>query len=240
LTNAFIKEFHHKDNQITGITVEIGKGSAQFSCDTLISSIALPQLLNYVLPEKQDADILSARHLLLVYLFVNKPKVIDEQWVFFPERKFIFSRISEQKNMSEDIAPDDKTIVCCDFTCEADSEIWSTNDDLLITRCAQQLAEAKIMNLADIQKDACFVIRKKNFYPRYDLQYLEKMAHVTSKLKKFTNLLTTGRLGMFNYNNSDHCFDMGKFIAQGLSDKKTCPQIWAELEERVREYKIVD
>ena len=96
------------------------------------------------------------------------------------------------------------------------------------------------MNLADIQKDACFVIRKKNFYPRYDLQYLEKMAHVTSKLKKFTNLLTTGRLGMFNYNNSDHCFDMGKFIAQGLSDKKTCPQIWAELEERVREYKIVD
>ncbi len=240
LTNAFIKEFHHKDNQITGITVEIGKGSAQFSCDTLISSIALPQLLNYVLPEKQDADVLSARHLLLVYLFVNKPKVIDEQWVFFPERKFIFSRISEQKNMSEDIAPDDKTIVCCDFTCEADSEIWSTNDDLLITRCAQQLAEAKIMNLADIQKDACFVIRKKNFYPRYDLQYLEKMAHVTSKLKKFTNLLTTGRLGMFNYNNSDHCFDMGKFIAQGLSDKKTCPQIWAELEERVREYKIVD
>lgn len=240
LTNTFVKKFHHKDNQITGVTVEIGQGTIEFSCDTLISSIALPQLLNYVLPEKQAADVLSARHLLLVYLLVNKPKVLDEQWVFFPERKFIFSRISEQKNMSEDTAPKNKTIVCCDFTCEADSEIWSTNDDLLITRCAQQLAEANLINLADIQKDACFVIRKKNFYPRYDLHYLEKMAHVTSKLKEFTNLLTTGRLGMFNYNNSDHCFDMGKFIAQGLSDKKTCPQIWTELEERVREYKIVD
>ncbi len=240
LTQASIKDFHQKDNKITGLNVQIGKTATDFACDTLISSIPLTQLLNYVLPQEKNTDVLQARHLLLVYLLINKPNVIDEQWVFFPERKFIFSRISEQKNMSEDIAPRDKTILCCDFTCEADSEIWSASDELLVTRCAQQLTDAKIIDLKDLQKDACFVIRKKNFYPRYDLQYLEKMAHVSQKLKKVSNLITTGRLGMFNYNNSDHCFDMGKFIAQGLSDKKTCPDIWTALEERVREYKIVD
>ncbi len=240
LTSVSVKNLHQKDNTITGINIQTEKATDFFECDTLISSIPLTQLLKYALPEKQDTDSLLARHLVLVYLWVNKPKVLDEQWVFFPERKYIFSRISEQKNMSENIGPKDKTILCCDFTCEADSQIWSASDELLISRCAEQLADAKIINLVDLQKDACFVIRKKNFYPRYDLDYLQKMAQVTSELKKFKNLLTTGRLGMFNYNNSDHCFDMGKFIAQGLSEKKSCPEIWSALEERVRDYKIVD
>jgi hypothetical protein len=50
----------------------------------------------------------------------------------------------------------------------------------------------------------------------------------------------TGRLGMFNYNNSDHCLDMGRFIAGGLQDGLTPREIWAGLEERVRSYRIID
>jgi hypothetical protein len=45
---------------------------------------------------------------------------------------------------------------------------------------------------------------------------------------------------MYNYNNSDHCADMGRFIAEHLAAGDAPPQIWRELEQRVASYKIVD
>jgi len=54
------------------------------------------------------------------------------------------------------------------------------------------------------------------------------------------NLVPTGRLGMFNYNNSDHCLDMGRFIASEMGEGRPPRQIWAGLEERVRTYRIID
>ena len=60
------------------------------------------------------------------------------------------------------------------------------------------------------------------------------------RLKAASNLVLTGRLGMFNYNNSDHCLDMGRFIAADLAEGVAPPRIWAGLEERVRTYRIID
>jgi hypothetical protein len=53
-------------------------------------------------------------------------------------------------------------------------------------------------------------------------------------------LLSTGRVGFYNYNNSDHCVDMGQFIAESLEAGKPTEQIWGELEQRVADYRIVD
>jgi hypothetical protein len=45
---------------------------------------------------------------------------------------------------------------------------------------------------------------------------------------------------MFNYNNSDHCLDMGRFIAGGMAAGTPPREIWSGLEERVRSYRIID
>jgi protoporphyrinogen oxidase len=84
------------------------------------------------------------------------------------------------------------------------------------------------------------VVRRKNFYPRYDLEYARKMKIVSEKLRAVPNLMTTGRIGMYNYNNSDHCADMGRFIAEHLAAGEDPPNIWIALEKRVADYKIVD
>jgi hypothetical protein len=63
---------------------------------------------------------------------------------------------------------------------------------------------------------------------------------VNKKLRSVKNLLTTGRIGMYNYNNSDHCADMGRFIAQHLEQGEKPADIWQALERRVADYKIVD
>ena len=45
---------------------------------------------------------------------------------------------------------------------------------------------------------------------------------------------------MYNYNNSDHCVDMGRFIADHLEQGQEPRAIWDNLEARVSHYKIVD
>ena len=45
---------------------------------------------------------------------------------------------------------------------------------------------------------------------------------------------------MYNYNNADHCVDMGKFITEHLEKEENPGQIWDKLAERVANYKIVD
>jgi protoporphyrinogen oxidase len=173
-----------------------------------------------------------------VYLFVKRPLVMADQWVFFPERQFMFSRIFEQKQMNPDLGPGDRTCVCCDFTCTEDSWEWQADDSALAEKCLEGLAACHVAT----QTEVCgyLVKRRRNFYPRYDLQYAEKMNIVSSRLQQMDNLLLTGRIGMYNYNNADHCLDMGRFIADRLVQGLSPGQVWAALEQRVRSYRIVD
>ena len=87
---------------------------------------------------------------------------------------------------------------------------------------------------------AGFVRRFRSFYPMYTVDYRERLGRVYVRLKEADNLVLTGRVGMFNYNNSDHCLDMGRFIASGMGEGRTPRQVWAGLEERVRTYRIID
>jgi protoporphyrinogen oxidase len=107
---------------------------------------------------------------------------------------------------------------------------------------AQRVVDGLVKNgfIEEHDVEDTLVIRRKNFYPRYDLDYANRMKFVSDKLRQVPNLLTTGRIGMYNYNNSDHCADMGRFIAERLVAGEAPPIIWANLEKRVADYKIVD
>jgi hypothetical protein len=74
----------------------------------------------------------------------------------------------------------------------------------------------------------------------YTVDYKERLSSVYARLGAADNLVLTGRVGMVNYNNSDHCLDMGRFIATDLAAGAAPPAIWAGLEERVRTYRIID
>ncbi|MCI0525849.1 MAG: NAD(P)-binding protein [Nitrospira sp.] len=214
-----------------------------FPCDYLVSSIPLPVLGRLVFsdtdPEfSRSVDGLQFRHLILVYLFIRRSLVLEDQWLFFPERQFVFSRIFEQKQMNPELGPKDQTAICCDFTCTEDNWQWKATDEELVAKCVEGLVAGKFIKPDEVT--GFLVKRRRNFYPRYDLQYAEKMQTVSRKLQQVENLLLTGRIGMYNYNNSDHCMDMGRFIAQNLADGQSPKDVWNALERRVRDYKIVD
>jgi protoporphyrinogen oxidase len=243
LVGVDVKGLEMKAGSVKSVKTVFNGKNRTFDCDYLVSSLPLPVIGQMIFgnsnPEFSKAvQGLQFRHLILVYLVLNRPLVLEDQWIFFPQRNVVFSRIFEQKQMNPELGPTDHTVITADFTAAEGSELWQTSDELLVQQVVSGLVATSFIRSAEVSD--FWVIRRKNFYPRYDLNYAKKMKIVSDKLQAVPNLLTTGRIGMYNYNNSDHCTDMGRFIAQHLASGVNPPDIWRALERRVADYKIVD
>lgn len=240
--NAGSMHIKRDAGRITGIDAVLDGQASSFECDYIVSSIPLSSLGGLALSHDKKfigaVQKLEFRSVVLVYVFVNRPLIMEDQWIFFPEREFIFSRIFEQKQMNPDLGPADKTAICCDFTCTTDSRQWKASDEELAERCIEGLVKSGFIKAGEVSGH--LVVRFPDFYPRYDLGYQEKIKEVYNGLRQIENLLLTGRIGMYNYNNADHCLDMGRFITEQLVEGKTVARIMEELELRVANYKIVD
>lgn len=243
LVGVDVKGLEVNQGKVQNVKAVIQGKENKFACDYLVSSLPLPVVGQMIFGD-QDLEFneavhgLQFRHLILVYLFLKRPLVLEDQWIFFPQRDVIFSRIFEQKRMNPELGPSDRTVITADFTAADGGDLWEAKDATLVERVIEGLKITGFIQPSDVSGH--LVVRRKNFYPRYDLEYAEKMKTVSDKLRSVPNLLTTGRIGMYNYNNSDHCADMGRFIAERLAAGENPPDIWLALEQRVAEYKIVD
>jgi protoporphyrinogen oxidase len=243
ITGAAVTGVELRDGRATAVRATIAGAEQRLECDVLVSSLPLPLVGRLILGDRDPAFTaavtgLQFRHLLLVYVEARRPLALEDQWIFVPEEEFVFSRVFEQKQMNPELGPADRTVLCCDFTSRDDGWQWKATDEELGAKCVDGLVRAGFIAKDEVVNT--FVKRQRNFYPRYDLGYAQRMQAVSDRLRETPNLLTTGRIGMYNYNNSDHCTDMGRFIADGLARGEPPPAIWAALEQRVKSYRIVD
>lgn len=247
LTSTSPVSIHHENLTITGVTVDVNGSQCVLPCDILISTIpfdALGMLLQQHRPEPnldvllRAARTLQYRHLILVYVVVDSDCLLDDHWIFFPERSIVFGRVFEQKRLSRAMVPGGKTVICCDMVDSEEGERWQSTDAQLGKRCEADLRTSGILTDQPVRET--FVKRFRRFYPRYDLSYRETLSRLYESMRRYTNLISTGRIGLYNYNNSDHCVDMAMRIEEGLSAGRSAPEIMGALEERVTTYRIVD
>ncbi len=246
LTSARPVRILHNGTKINGLEIEHQGKIQTIPSDIFISSIALDGLVVLLGGEKDsslkealaNSKKLQYRNAFLVYVFLNKDFVTDQHWIFFPECDVVFSRVFEQKRLSQEMGPKNHTVLCCDFTDYENGKLWKQPDEQLAELCIKDLEKVGLIKREWVEKT--HVRRLPKFYPRYDLSYKETVLALYDSLMKFDNLLCTGRVGFYNYNNSDHCVDMGEFIAEKLEAGANPRQIWAELEQRVANYRIVD
>jgi len=242
LTSAVPKALERANGTVRAVHVEAEGTTERIPCATLVSSIPMTALARLLRPG--DAGVaaevarLRLRDLALVYLIFDQDRLVDDHWIFFPERRYPFNRLFEQKSMDPGLGPPGATAVCCDLTCDEGDPVWSAPDDELVRRCLDAIVEAGLTSPDKLR--AGFVRRFRSFYPMYTVDYRERLGRVYVRLKEADNLVLTGRVGMFNYNNSDHCLDMGRFIAVGMAAGTRPGDIWSGLEERVRSYRIID
>lgn len=246
LTRATPKRIELDGKRVTGVDVEVDGQTRRLPCDLLISSIPLDVLVTMLgggtdprLAEPlQAAKKLQYRTAFLVYVFIDAEMLTNHHWLFFPERDIIFGRVFEQKRMSPEMSPAKKTVLCCDFTDYEGGRLWSKTDEELARLCINDLEKVGLVDRSKVT--GTLVRRLPRFYPRYDLTYKETTAALYRSLKQYDNLFSTGRIGFYNYNNSDHCVDMGRFLARSVLAGIPTAEIWSLLEQRVADYRIVD
>jgi len=242
ITEANITKINVKDNKVCSLEFEHNKKKSVISCKEFISSIpidVLPRILK-PLPQKLVLDLankLKFRAVMICYIFLNKDKALKDNWIFFPEKEFIFNRIAEQKSFSQFTAPKNKTVITAEVTCNYGDLLYNTPEEELKQKVIADLEKAGITTKEEVYD---FLVLKANkVYPIYELDYKKYLNVVLDYLDSIDNIYTIGRPGLFNYNNSDHSLDMAK-VASEIIVKHKSRADWKKAREYFDSYRIVD
>jgi protoporphyrinogen oxidase len=84
------------------------------------------------------------------------------------------------------------------------------------------------------------VLKVPRAYPIYRVGYREELKRVLDYLSSVGNLLSTGRNGLFHYNNSDHSMEVGRLAAEYARQSPTRSKGWYDKRDEFDRYRIVD
>ena len=124
-----------------------------------------------------------------------------------------------------------------EITCDFNDWRWKTSDYNIFDMAMKDLEKTGILKKADVEE--YFTKKANHVYPIYSKNYKKHMKIILDYLDKISNLQTTGRQGLYNYNNTDHCIDMANKTAEYIKKKKSVRE-WKELREYFDTYTIVD
>lgn len=207
----------HKNSTIQKVLYKSKNKIYKISPYYLVSCIPITLLINLlepVAPKKilEATNQLKWRSQVQLFITLNKNKITDNQWIYFPDKKIPFARISEMKNFSPFMAPKDKTSILVEFFTSHNSKIWNMKKEDLLKLSLPHFENYKLFSKKDIRNVYSWKI--KYAYPLYDLKYLNNIKIITSYLQKFKNLILIGRPGLFKYTNQDKSIEMGLAASQ--------------------------
>jgi UDP-galactopyranose mutase len=189
--------------------------------ENIISSIPLPELVRilYEAPEEviKAASSLVYNSLVCVQIGVKRPNISDKHWLYFPEDKFIFNRVSFPMNFSEYTTPGDRSSILVEVTHrEASIDPEGVRD-----RVIEDLMNTNIITERD-EMEVCETSTFKYAYVIYDLNHKKNVGIIHDYLKK-SNIIPIGRFGEWEYFNMDKAILSGKNAASRVRGA-TCYQ----------------
>ncbi len=128
--------------RVAGWSTRRTAGEQTIDCDVLLSTLPLPALVNMMSPALPQPVIdhaaqLRYRSLKLIYIALKRPQLTDYHWVYLLDEQFRVNRMSEQKNVSPDMVPKDRTILCIELSLWKDEPLWKASDEEIYGwRCA--------------------------------------------------------------------------------------------------------
>jgi protoporphyrinogen oxidase len=197
-TGTEVTRVHHDCRRIHA--VEVGHGET-IPCSALVSTLPLDRFLRLLDPPP-PVDVLAAsefryRQLALVAFFLGRETVTSAATVYFPERRFPFTRVYEPRNRSLRMAPLGKTSLVAEIPYFAGEALERMADERLIETARSALVEAGLIREREVD-DAC-VRRLADAYPLLEKGVEDKRRKIFSYLDNFSNLKIIGRNGTFRY-----------------------------------------
>jgi protoporphyrinogen oxidase len=233
-------EDHRFEIEATG-----AKGTREgFSCDFVFSTIPLDDLARVVSPAipahiESAAAELHYRGMLFHYLILKTAQFTPFDAHYFPEKDFVFSRISEPKNYYDSRLPEGITGICSEIPCTAGSELWNLPDEEITRRVVSDLNSCGLEVRAPVI-DA-FVKRLPAVYPVYDMTFAQNFEMVDRFFSACPNFVNLGRQALFVHDNAHHTLEMGMRASECLDGElKWDEEKWRGFREEFKQNVVVD
>ena len=218
--SASLERITWRQGGIRSATCRVGSDLMTVPLDHLIWSAPLLELLRRFDPPP-PAEVLAAagelryRALVLGYVALDRPRIGTADTYYFPERRYPFNRVTEQKNFSTSLIPPERTVLGLDLACEPDDSVYQASDQALRDWVLPALEEARLARAGEVRE--FFSRRFRTAYPVYDLDYAAHFERARAWLDQFENLWLIGRQGLYLHNNTDHSLLMGYRAADLLT-----------------------
>ncbi|MGI8904893.1 MAG: FAD-dependent oxidoreductase [Candidatus Sumerlaeaceae bacterium] len=236
------------DDSIAAVETHSGSVSERASVDYVISTLPITDLVEMLQQERPEPGAAEAAKglvyvgLILVALIVRRAQFSTNSWIYFPEEEFVFNRSYEPRNFDPSMAPADRTMVVFEVTARWDEDLWKRSDPEIIQRVTSDALRTGLLREDEIE--TAFSVRVPHTYPLYSTDYQARLSNVFGYLRQFSNLVTTGRQGLFNHNNMDHSMLMGIRAAETISDAAIehtdAAAHWYDNLEQFKDFRIVD
>ena len=220
---ATVQEVNCVDGAIQSVVIERDGQCREVAGDFFVSTLPITTLVKALRPCPPD-DVLEAvsaltyRAMIFLFLAVDKPAITDDHWIYIPEAKTIFNRVSEMRNFTPDAGPVGKTSLTVEITCDPGDDIWNLPEEELYERSIHGLVDAGLLRSDQVLDH--FFARSLHAYPTYDLKFEVNLGRLAYHLADFANLVVCGRQGLFRYINQDHAIEMGFCAAEEITTQK--------------------
>ncbi len=237
-----VSRIRHARGRVFELEARGGSGTRTAAVRELVSTIPLARLFSLLDPAPPESVVQAAaglrlRPALLAYLELRTPRLLRDTWIFFPEKRCLFSRVSEQKGFSASMCPPDRTVLCLDIGAAHPPGVADWPDRRILDRCVGDLKDCGLLGSEPVLRGE--VLRIPDVYPVYDLEYRARLEACLGWLGSLGNLFTVGRSGLFCYNNIDQCLDMAFRLAAHVSAGRPARD-WLAQRSAFDAYEIVD
>ena len=150
---------------------------------------------------------LPYRSIVLVFLLVARPRVLANQWTWFPEPGFPFYRASEPTNCGPiDGLPAGHAAIVLELACDADDAVYCTSDDALLATCADAFRRQYALPAGAIAQGA--VLRARYGYPVYAREH-RALRRALATSAPHPHLRLAGRFALHRHIQSEASYGTG-------------------------------
>lgn len=225
LSEAFSKHIPNIHLQHICKKISPSKGTITFqngkviSYKSIISSLPLPLLLSMIettpTPIQRAASLLRANRVITISIGIDRENISNKHWVYFPEKKFIFQRISFPMNFSSSLVPQGMSSIMAEVSIPMDTPI--PNLELISEQTIHQLTDIGILQSTD------HLLTKKTLvidpaYIIYDNNRAGAIDEINQYLRSIS-IIPCGRFGEWSYLNMDQAILSGKRAAEEFASQ---------------------
>jgi len=220
--NANVQSVEIAQDDVLTICFKVNGELRSLRANYVWSTIPITALASCVKPsppsECLDAvENIDYRAMILIYLVLEQDQFSEYDAHYFPEAHIPISRLSEPKNYSANLEPDNRTVLCAELPCSPEDPVWKMSDEQLGNLLCDALASAGIPVQAPVLEVAARRLRQA--YPIYRQGYESSFNLLDRWLSQSDRLLTFGRQGLFAHDNTHHALYMAYCAADCLDGK---------------------